>query len=170
LFAGAQHKLKLEQRRNGGGKGDKPPGGTVTVTSTTVSTASSTQVTTATTTRITTTTVVPGPSPTKVPEKVSVCKFGTELSGDHFVPGTLLQPAMHCLICFHAFFFGHFPRPLREFLRFCKYVILLLNNVHHSEHSKMEVGSVRIRCQRIKAVLENLRPFRSKTSKLSRES
>jgi endothelin-converting enzyme len=60
LFAGAQHKLKLEQRR--GGK-DKPPAGTVTVTST--------QVTTATTTRITTTTALPGPSPTKVPVKVS---------------------------------------------------------------------------------------------------
>lgn len=66
LFAGAQHKLKLEQRRNRGG-GDMP-GGTVTVTSTMIPTASSTQVTTTTTTRIRTTTVLPGPSPTKIPD------------------------------------------------------------------------------------------------------
>jgi len=71
LFAGAQHKLRLEQRRKGE-KGDRPPSGTVTVTSTTISTASSTQMTTATATRITTTTVVTDPSPTKVPEK-EVC-------------------------------------------------------------------------------------------------
>ena len=79
LFAGAQHKLKLEQRRNGGGGGDKSPAGTTTVISTVISTASSTstQVTTATTTRITTTTMFPGPSPTTVPEKVSVHNFKT---------------------------------------------------------------------------------------------
>ncbi|KAF8078094.1 hypothetical protein FPV67DRAFT_33082 [Lyophyllum atratum] len=69
LFAGVQHKLKLERDRHGGGGGEKPPTRTVITTVTATSIATSTERTTSTSTTIHTTTILPPPSPTNKPEE-----------------------------------------------------------------------------------------------------
>ncbi|KAF8894469.1 hypothetical protein BD779DRAFT_1467099 [Infundibulicybe gibba] len=57
LFAGAQHRLRVEKGRNGGGGGDKSPGSPITVTATATYTATSVETTVATTTATATATV-----------------------------------------------------------------------------------------------------------------
>ncbi|RDB20946.1 Endothelin-converting enzyme 1 [Hypsizygus marmoreus] len=71
LFAGAQHKLKLEQGRHGGGDGGggNQPATTVTTTVTATSASIGTTTRFATTTTTTTVTAVPPPGPTAPPRE-----------------------------------------------------------------------------------------------------
>ena len=107
----------------------------------------------------------PGPSPTTVPEKVSVHGFKTHQCLIISWQELCFSPQCIVLSASVLSSLDVTQDPCENFYDFASMSFFKSYGLLRAQLLKMEVGSVLICCQRIKAVLANSQPSHSRTSK-----